>query len=254
MSELLAASTDKAVKQKEAPKKVTPESSNTRTKKSTVSKDGEKKQTTKQPSGASKNTGKPVEEPGGGQNQKAGAKKKQEKQKSGRGKGKVTTAASGDGKQEVKTPDMPAASGEGKQDVKTPDMSASEKTGPEGKLPDGSQGDSAKNVDSDQDFAKDTCKKDEQPADSDSAISEQSSESLRISENSENTSVPDKTVESSKEQGTTLLKSPSSQSITRPPPDHTDKQEEVLDRLSSSAAEKKVIFIYSVIAVKIISL
>lgn len=37
-----------------------------------------------------------------------------------------------------------------------------------------------------------------------------------------------------------LIKSPSSQSINRPPPDHTDKEEAVLDKLASVAAEKKV--------------
>ena len=37
-----------------------------------------------------------------------------------------------------------------------------------------------------------------------------------------------------------LLKSPSSQSINRPPPDHTDKEEAVLDRLSGVGSEKKV--------------
>ncbi|KAL4230102.1 hypothetical protein ACF0H5_010487 [Mactra antiquata] len=40
------------------------------------------------------------------------------------------------------------------------------------------------------------------------------------------------------EQKADMIKSPSSQSISRPKPDHTDKQEEVLDKLSSSAKEK----------------
>lgn len=37
-----------------------------------------------------------------------------------------------------------------------------------------------------------------------------------------------------------LLKSPSSQSIARPPPDHTDNEEAVLDKLASAASQKKV--------------
>lgn len=37
-----------------------------------------------------------------------------------------------------------------------------------------------------------------------------------------------------------LLKSPSSQSITRPPPDHTQSEEAVLEKLASAASEKKV--------------
>lgn len=41
------------------------------------------------------------------------------------------------------------------------------------------------------------------------------------------------------EEKANMLKSPSSQSISRPEPDHTEKQEEVLDRLASSAQEKK---------------
>lgn len=38
-----------------------------------------------------------------------------------------------------------------------------------------------------------------------------------------------------------LLTSPSSQSIQRPPPDHTDQEEAVLDKLSGAFAAKKVI-------------
>lgn len=43
----------------------------------------------------------------------------------------------------------------------------------------------------------------------------------------------------SAEQKAAMLKSPSSQSISRPEPDHTEQQEEVLERLASSAHEKK---------------
>lgn len=42
------------------------------------------------------------------------------------------------------------------------------------------------------------------------------------------------------EQKADLIKSPSSQSISRPAPDHTDKQEEVLLKLASSAKETSV--------------
>ncbi|WAQ97998.1 F1142-like protein [Mya arenaria] len=41
------------------------------------------------------------------------------------------------------------------------------------------------------------------------------------------------------EEKANMIKSPSSQSISRPPPDHTDKEEAVLQKLAGAAAEKK---------------
>lgn len=57
---------------------------------------------------------------------------------------------------------------------------------------------------------------------------------------SENFAEPATSPELTLEEKANLIKSPSSQSITRPPPDHTDAQEAVLDKLAGAATEKKV--------------